>query len=130
MLKRLFLSALYFLSIALGVGHKTVHIISTPLLYPLPIILTSQKLELVIRICQWNFCQSFRKPITQSTHYLLWKSYVFEIIKNFYINYSFLNWIWRSLCFKLDSIITESSKCLPIFPAKKQKFYYLTDLRN
>ena len=72
MLKRRFLSALYFLSIALGVGHKIVDIISTPLLYPLPHNINQSETGIGDKNLSVELLSIFfRKPITQSTHYLL-----------------------------------------------------------
>ena len=92
-------------------------------------------MELVIRICQWNCCQSFSENLFLGTLIIcsvnalcIWDKSTF--IKNFYMNYSFFNGIWLSICFKLGSIVTESNKCLFIFPPKKQIFYYLPDLRK
>ena len=93
------------------------------------------KLRLVKRICQWSCCQSFSENLLLGTLIIcsvnaqcIWDENTF--IKNFYTNYSFFNWIWRSICFKLCTIVTESNKCLSIFPPNKQIFYCLPDSRN
>ena len=90
------------------------------------------KLGLVKRICQWNCCQSFSENLLLGTLIIcsvnaqcIWDENTF--IKNFYTNYSFFNWIWRSICFKLCTTLTESNKCLSIFPPNKQIFYCLPD---
>ena len=97
-------------------------------------IITNQKLELLIRICQilWNWCQSFSENLLLRTLIFcpgntlcIWYEN-----KNFYKHYSFFKWIWRSICFKLGSVVTESNKCLPFFSRKKQIFSSLSDLRN
>ena len=81
---------------------------------------------------RWLLLNLFQNTYYPNNHYLLCEKSVLCIwdentfIKNFYANY-FFNWAWGSICFKLVSIVTESNKCLPIFPQKKQIFCYLPD---
>ena len=88
------------------------------------------KLGLVIKICHRNPCQPFSEDLLLGTLIIcpvnalcIWDENTF--IKNFYINYSFFNWISRSIC----AIVTKLNKCLSVFLPKKQIFYYLPDLQ-
>ena len=92
-------------------------------------ILTNYKMELVIRICEWNCCQSFSENLLLGTLIIcsvnalfIWDENTF--IKDFYTNYSFFNGIWHYICFKLGSIVAELNIYLFIFPPKKYIFCY------
>ena len=74
---------------------------------------------------RWLLLNLIQNTYYPNNHYLLCeKSYVFEMR---ILSLRIFMLTWGSICFKLLSIVTESNKCLPIFPQKKQISCYLPD---